>query len=176
MISMNLWYLNMPSTQHSTANQTGGLASNDMLSEVGRTRAEPCFCDSLMLCLGANPSTATPRASVSSYTKLNVSSSHTTVLDLSESIPRGSHWQTVKYYANNYCYPRNKSVPLCRFSMANKREGVLPHTAILHCKLKEGAGRRGRREYHEMTENQPSVSSSNGYRRFKKQNALCSDY
>lgn len=47
MISMNLWYLNTPSTQHSKANQTGGLASNDMLSEVGRTRAGPCFCDSL---------------------------------------------------------------------------------------------------------------------------------
>ena len=60
--------------------------------------------------------------------------------------------------------------------MANKREGVLPHTAILHSKLKEGAGRRDRREYREMTENQPSVSSSNGYRRFKEQNVLCSDY
>lgn len=63
-----------------------------------------------------------------------------------------------------------------RFSVANTREGVLPHTAIPHCKLKEGAERRGRREYREMIENQPSVSFSNGYKMFKEQNVLCSDY
>lgn len=159
MISTNLWYLNTPSTQHSTVNQTGDLASNDMPSEVGRTRVESCFYDSRMLWLGANHSTVTPRASVSSHTKLNVSSSHTIVLDLSEIIQCGSHWQTVKHYTNNYSgHPRNKaydySVPLCRFSVANTREGVLPHTAILHCKLKEGAERRGRREYHETRENE----------------------
>ena len=120
-----------------------------MLSEVGRTRVESCFYDSLMLWRGANHSTVTPRASVSSHTKLNVSSSHTIVLDLSEIIQRGSHWKTIKHYTSNYSgYPRNKAydywVPLCRFSVANTREGVLPHTAILHCKLKEGAERRGR--------------------------------
>ena len=149
MISTNLWYLNTPSTQHSAVNQTGDLASNDMLSEVGRTRIESCFYDSRMLWLGANHSTVTPRASVSSHTKLNVSSSHTIALDLSEIIQRGSHWQTVKHYTNNYSgYPRKGIWLLSSIVQVlcgqYKRRGPATHS---HPTLQvKGMGRKERQE------------------------------